>query len=328
LDVDWRNSISNMSYTWLSLGSALLLIISIGVIYAAHPMDSVQNNSTAYSWLNAYGTAAWVLLALPWQFMEQRRPGQALPPGTNYFTVGIKNAWLATKEIRKLKQTLLYFASFFIIWDAVNTYVLLTGILQNEVISYDVTTYNYLTIVTYVSEGFGIWFFWYLQQRLHWPTKNLLYIMCFVLIGFNIWGVVGIWTNKIGFHHEWEFWLFNALCGVGSASWYQLGYTMIGDVVPVTKTFLFFSLFGISGKASGFVGPFAVAAMIDDAGGNTNVGFAFVLGSALLGLALLYFVDVEKSKVECKKYIEDEARDLYKMSQKQAFATPDKEHEA
>lgn len=37
---------------------------------------------------------------------EKHRPGQKLPPGTNYFTAGIQQAALAGRYIWKLRQTL------------------------------------------------------------------------------------------------------------------------------------------------------------------------------------------------------------------------------
>lgn len=57
---------------------------------------------------------------------------------------------------------------------------------------------------------------------------------------------------------------------------------MIADVVPVGKTFLFFSLFGIMGKTSEFVGPFITAAIVDRMGGNTNGEFAIWLCLVLI----------------------------------------------
>jgi MFS-type transporter involved in bile tolerance (Atg22 family) len=48
---------------------------------------------------------------------------------------------------------------------------------------------------------------------------------------------------------------------------------MIADVVPAGKAFLFFSLFGIMGKTSAFVGPFITSAIVDRMGGNANGKF-------------------------------------------------------
>jgi MFS-type transporter involved in bile tolerance (Atg22 family) len=69
---------------------------------------------------------------------------------------------------------------------------------------------------------------------------------------------------------SWEFWVYSAVEGWLVIPWYQISFTMIGDVVPVGKTFLFFSLFGVVGKTSAFIGPFITSAIIDNMGGNSN----------------------------------------------------------
>jgi MFS-type transporter involved in bile tolerance (Atg22 family) len=44
-----------------------------------------------------------------------------MPKGSNYFTVGFKQVWLALREIRSLPQTFLYFVAFFLFADGLNT---------------------------------------------------------------------------------------------------------------------------------------------------------------------------------------------------------------
>jgi MFS-type transporter involved in bile tolerance (Atg22 family) len=92
--------------------------------------------------------------------------------------------------------------------------------------------------------------------------------------------------------------------------WYALSQTMISEVVPRGKEFLFFALFSIIGKTSSFVGPFVSSAIIDDSG-NTNMPFVFLLGLGIVAVIILYFVDVEKSRVECRKYLDGEASRIY-----------------
>ena len=52
---------------------------------------------------------------------------------------------------------------------------------------------------------------------------------------------------------------------------FQLSIMMIPELVPKPYMFMFFALFNISGKSSGFVGPFITSRIIDNAGGNPNV---------------------------------------------------------
>lgn len=44
---------------------------------------------------------------------------------------------------------------------------------------------------------------------------------------------------------------------------------------------------------------------------STIGAFAFLFPSAVVGFGLLYFVDPHKAKVECRLYLEEEARQLY-----------------
>lgn len=85
---------------------------------------------------------------------------------------------------------------------------------------------------------------------------------------------------------------------------------MISEVVPRGKEFLFFALFSIIGKTSSFIGPFISSAIIDDSG-NNNMPFAFLLGLGVVATGILWLVDVDKSRVECRRYLEGESERLY-----------------
>lgn len=55
-----------------------------------------------------------VLCALPWFFLEKRRPGLSLPPGTSLLTIGFKQTYVALRECLRLKQTFLYLIFYFL----------------------------------------------------------------------------------------------------------------------------------------------------------------------------------------------------------------------
>jgi MFS-type transporter involved in bile tolerance (Atg22 family) len=85
------------------------------------------------------------------------------------------------------------------------------------------------------------------------------------------------------------------------AAWasYQIAY--MAEVVPAPKAYLFFALFNTVGRTSGFVGPFVSSAIIDAAGGNTNMAFIFLFAMGLVGLIVLFFVDSDKAKIDNAK---------------------------
>lgn len=41
--------------------------------------------------------------------------------------------------------------------------------------------------------------------------------------------------------------------------------------------------------------------------------FTFLLGLGVFAVVILWFVDVGKSRVECRRYLEDEATKVYKL---------------
>jgi hypothetical protein len=39
-------------------------------------------------------------------------------------------------------------------------------------------------------------------------------IVAFSIIVLDIWGMVGIWTTKFGFHNKWEVWVYRVYYGL------------------------------------------------------------------------------------------------------------------
>jgi MFS-type transporter involved in bile tolerance (Atg22 family) len=76
---------------------------------------------------------------------------------------------------------------------------------------------------------------------------------------------------------------------------------MISEVVPGPKSMLFFALFNCVGKTSGFIGPFISSAIIKADGGNNHTAYWFMLGTALIGIAILWFVDPDQAKIDSAK---------------------------
>ena len=120
--------------------------------------------------------------------------------------------------------------------------------------------------------------------------------------------MIGIWTQKFGFHHVWEFWLYQTLYGLFVCPWYSYSQIMISEVTPRGKEFLFFSLFSIIGKTSSFIGPIVSSAIIDASpNGNNSTPFYFLFGLSSLSAGLLVlFLDLGRSRVEQEAFLMSE----------------------
>jgi MFS-type transporter involved in bile tolerance (Atg22 family) len=128
------------------------------------------------------------------------------------------------------------------------------------------------------------------------------------IIVLDAWGMIGIWTQKFGFHNEWEFWLYQVFYGLFVCPWYSYSQIMISEVTPRGKEFLFFSLFSIMGKTSAFIGPIVSSAIIDGSPSrNNSLPFYFLFGLSVLSMLLLaIFVDLKKSRKEQEEFLAEE----------------------
>ncbi|KAI0733564.1 MFS general substrate transporter [Fomitopsis betulina] len=303
-----RNRVSNISFAVCSVGEVVILAIMVGILKGLHSDASTETNTKAFSVLIAFAGGVWLLCATPWFWLEQRRTGLSLPPGTTLLTVGFKQTYVAFRECMKLKQTFLYLVFYFLMGDVLNTTVTVIGTLQNSVVSYSTLELTYLLIVGIVTQGLGIYLFWLVQKRFNISTKAMLCFNVFWIIILTVWGLIGIHTNKFGFKHVWEIWLYQAYYGLMVCPWYAYSQTMISEVSPLPQMFLFFALFSVVGKTSAFIGPFVSSAIITASGNNDNYPFVFLFTLGTLSTVFLYFVDVGKSRVECEAFVAAEAK--------------------
>lgn len=116
LDMRERSKISNYSLATSAGGSCLILVLGLAVPFSVGVETDAQNTKV-YAILIGYFTAVWIVFAMPWFLSEQYRPGQKLPKGTSYLTIGPKQLWQAVREVWKLKYTFLYLLAFFLLND-------------------------------------------------------------------------------------------------------------------------------------------------------------------------------------------------------------------
>jgi MFS-type transporter involved in bile tolerance (Atg22 family) len=81
---------------------------------------STANNNWGLSVLIAFASGVWILVAIPWFFMEKRRPGQ--DPGMNIVLAGFWQLYRAFKEIWQLRQSLFYLIGKFDYFSKVDHY--------------------------------------------------------------------------------------------------------------------------------------------------------------------------------------------------------------
>lgn len=102
-----RSQLANVAFYTQSVGEIFILAVIVGIMFGLHVNASQANNNWGLSVLIAFATGVWLLVSLPWFFLEKRRPGQA-PGRRNIVVAGLWQLWYAGRQVWKLKQSLIY----------------------------------------------------------------------------------------------------------------------------------------------------------------------------------------------------------------------------
>ncbi|EKV07340.1 Atg22B-2p [Penicillium digitatum] len=292
-----RNHISNISTAHSNIGYLLTLVLNLSVLLP------LQNNSVSNNLALCLTNSYWVVLGIWWFIFQQKRPGPKIPNGSSYTTVGFKQIWLAIREIRSLPQTFLYFLAYFLLADGLNTTGTLVSIIQNDAVSFSFLQITYLGITQAACSSTSTFGFWYIQRYFKFETKTMfLFTNSFsVLIPF--WGMLGLWTSRIGYQNRWEFYFYNVIFGLFQAPYYAYAQTMISELMPRGYDNMFFALFGITNRASSIIGPNVIQAIINKTHNNW-MGFPFLFAICAGAMIAICFVDVKKGREDCRRFTE------------------------
>ena len=197
-----RNELSNVAFYTQSMGEIVILAVIVGVMFGVNVNASQAKNNWGLSVLIAFASGIWLLLAIPWFWLEKRRPGQ--DPGMNIVLAGFWQLWRAFSQIWQLKQSLAYLIGYFLLGDSLNTTVTVIGTLQNQIVAYNTLELTYLLIVGIAAQALGIFTYWNIQKRWRFSTKTMFNVVAVGIILLDGWGMIGIWTQKFGFHNPWE----------------------------------------------------------------------------------------------------------------------------
>lgn len=105
-------------------------------------------------------------------------------------------------------------SGYFLLTDSFYTTLTMVTTLQNEVIEYDFIKLNELAMVGWATLFLSIYGYWTIQRKYNLKPKTMYCWVVFCVFLLDVWGMIGIWTQKVGFHHPWEFWAFQGYWGL------------------------------------------------------------------------------------------------------------------
>jgi MFS-type transporter involved in bile tolerance (Atg22 family) len=196
--------------------------------------------------------------------------------------------------------------TYFLFIKGLNTTQTLLSIIQNDAFHFSFLKNTYLGILQAACWISGGLVFWYIQRHWKLSTKKMLVVATFQAILLPVWGLIGLGTQKFGFHKHWEFWVKNVIQSLFQAPFYAFSQTTMAELSPPGYSSMFFGLYGITTYASSIIGPNVLQAIINRRHNNW-LGFPLVFALCFSGCFIIwFFVDIQQGKRDAVAWAESQ----------------------
>ncbi|KAI8047442.1 autophagy-related protein 22-like protein [Gilbertella persicaria] len=310
----WRNHVSAISTVFSNVGFLIMTALLSGISFISWTnydfpsgVDHVLGNVPLFNFIStAVCGVFWVINAVPYFLAVPRgRRGPSLPEGSNHFTIGWKSVFIAIREARKLRYLFLYIFAYFMFADAVSTMNQMIAITQSQITGFSAQQITILNLASAVTSILGCLLFLWISKQFGVRTKTNLMLIILLTGVVPVWGCFGIGLRNFGIRTTWELWVFYVWSGLFTAPIWAWQNTMLAELVPRGKENLFFGLFGVINKGSSWIGPVVIGA-ITQYTDNLWKGWPFVLGLFVLSLIIIWFIDVDKAKIDITNYLAEQ----------------------
>ncbi|KAG6004557.1 hypothetical protein E4U21_000941 [Claviceps maximensis] len=252
-----------------------------------------------------------LIFYIPWCVLEKNRPGLRLPRrAKKRFTAGFSRLFITATQIWTLKQSLVFLLGYFFLAYSLDTTVRAITRLYNQIMEYDGLMLTRILLTNMAVQSAGIHLYWRVQQTFRIRVKTMFNaIMVFILL-LSAWGMVGNWTNRLGFRTRTEFWAFQLFYGICISPFYSYAQIVISSVTPAGHESLFFSVFQIAGTTSSLIGPSISSTLVEamPRGSNESTLFYFLFALNLVSVAGIWkFLDLEESAREQQGFLARES---------------------
>ncbi|MGB1147992.1 MAG: MFS transporter [Alphaproteobacteria bacterium] len=233
--------------------------------------------------------AGWFFVfMLPMFFFTPDRPGKGLPMG-EAVTQGLSSVLNTAQKILRQPNLLRFLIARMIFTDGAITLFSMGATYAAIRHGMDLTQIILFGILLNVTAGAGAMLFGFIDDRI--GAKRVIIISLFGLILLGIPGLTTpYWLPEAT--ATWAFIGFGAALGIFVGPLQSAGRSFMARIAPAEQRTEYFGFLALTGKATTFLGPFAVAT-VTIMTGNMDIGMMPILVFWAVGLALMFGVKDE-----------------------------------
>ncbi len=290
-----RDKVSSQGWAMGYLGGGLLLAVNL-VFYLMR--DNLGVSTSLAVRINLASAGLWWFgwSFMTWNRLRSRHAARQLPKGESYISIGFKQLRATFGEAKEYPQTIRYLIAYLIYNDGIQTVIAVSAVfaaaplIQGGLEIEQGTLTMIILMIQFVAFG-GALLWGQLAKRV--GAKQA------ILISLVIWSAVVIYAygGLKGDSRILQFWILGAAIAMVMRGSQAISRSLFAQMIPKGKEAEFFSIYEISERGTSWLGPLLFG-LVNQLFNNLRLAIISLIFFFVLGLTLLYFVDVRQAIVE------------------------------
>ncbi len=293
------DQLSSRGYAMGYIGGGLLLLINVAMIFLGPSllpaMDEVEATKLMMRLSLASVAIWWAVFSIPIlrRVKEPARMVEESEIGQNVITVGFRRFFKALKDISKFRDLFWFLLTFFVYANGIGTIITMAVAFGTDLGFGTMILIGTLLMVQFVAAPFSI-LFGKLSKKLGIKKSITLSLLIYTIVA-----IIGYFMTE-----EWHFLLLGFGVAMVQGGSQALSRSLIGQLMPKSKSAEFYGFFSVSEKFNTVIGPF-IMALVTDLTGDSRWGIVSLVVFFIAGIVMLRGVNIERGIKQAK---EEEAR--------------------
>jgi len=292
---DEIDQVSSRGYMMGYIGGGILLAVNLVMIMVLPGI--FPGLSTGLMTRLSFVTVAlwWFGFTLPLLF-KVKEPERRIEVGEEDMRpiqASLKRLKKTFMELKKYRDLSLGLLAFWIYANGIGTIITMATIYGKELNFSDTTLIGTLLMVQILAAPFALLFGW-LAKKI--GTKKAIYLS---LVIYSLIAVAGYFL-----YQEWQFWVLGAAVATVQGGSQALSRSMIGKMMPKSKSAEFYGFFSVFEKFASILGPF-IFGVVSRIMNESRLSIASLILFFGVGLYVLTKVNLERG---VKVALEEEAK--------------------
>jgi UMF1 family MFS transporter len=281
---DEIDQVSSRGYAMGYIGGGILLAVNLAMIMVIP--EVVPSLDAGLMTRLSFITVAvwWFVFTLPvlLRVKEPTRRIEASEFGFSPLKASFTRLYNTFKSIRKYRELSLGLFAFWVYSNGIGTIIVMATIYGSELGFSQTTLIGTLLMVQFLAAPFAFLFGW-LSKKI--GTKRSIYLSLGI---YTLIAIAGYFL-----YQEWQFWALGAAVATVQGGSQSLSRSLIGKMMPKSKSAEFYAFFSVFEKFSSILGP-ALFGVVSTIMGESRLSIVSLLIFFVVGGFLLTKVDVEK----------------------------------